>query len=86
MMQAHATWTYASTDQTGFRVERKTGAGAYSTMTTVSGSTLAYNDATALHQTAYTYRVYAINDGGDSPASNEVPLTLNGGMVQCFNR
>jgi hypothetical protein len=85
-MQAHATWTYTSTDQTGFRLERKTGAGAYGTITETTGTVLAYNDATALHQISYTYRIYATNTAGDGPASNEVLLMLNGGVAQCFIR
>lgn len=79
------TWNDTSNNELHFAVERKTGTGAWQVLTTtLSRNTTSYMDATVSGNTAYSYRVFAWNRGGDSPHSNvvsimtpnEVPATI----------
>lgn len=66
-------WTDNSTNETGFKVDRKTGAsGAYSQVATVGAGTVTYSDTGLSEGKTYYYRVSAYNAEGDSPESDEV--------------
>ncbi len=67
-------WTDQSAYETGFRIERKSG-GSFAEIATVAANTTAYSDTGLVSGTAYTYRVFAYNAAGDSPASNEATAT-----------
>lgn len=75
------TWQDNSTNEDGFKIERKTGSGGtYSQIGTVgpiagSGSGGYYEDATVAASTTYCYRVKAYNSVGDSGYSNENCVT-----------
>ena len=76
--QINLSWTDNSTNETGFKIERKTGTGTYAVVGTVNADVLTYNDLGLTPNTAYTYRVYSYNAAGNSPTySNEVTLTTN---------
>lgn len=65
-------WTDNSTGETGFKVDRKTGAsGTYSQVATVGAGTVTYSDTGLSEGKTYYYRVSAYNAEGDSPDSNE---------------
>jgi alpha-tubulin suppressor-like RCC1 family protein/subtilisin family serine protease len=66
-------WEDKSSDETGFKIERKTGSdGTYAQVSTVTASVTNYTDAgLAGDGTKYYYRVRAYNGGGDSFYSNE---------------
>ena len=67
------TWADNSSDETGFRVERKLGAtGAYGVIVTTGANVTSYNDSNLADSTTYCYRVNAFNDAGNSPYSPEV--------------
>lgn len=68
-------WTDNSSTETGFRIERKVGAGAWSTVTTTAANVVSYSNTGLAASTAYDYRVYAINIAGDSAASNTASAT-----------
>ncbi|RAR72504.1 fibrobacter succinogenes major paralogous domain-containing protein [Flavobacterium aciduliphilum] len=69
-------WTDNSTNETGFKIERKTGAGNYTVIATVNADIISYSDLGLTPNTTYTYRVYSYNTTGNSPTySNEVTLT-----------
>ncbi len=68
-------WEKGSYNQLSYIVERRQGAGAYSTIATITNGTRSYIDATVLANTQYTYRVKASNNAGDSAYSNEFTLT-----------
>lgn len=68
-------WTDQSSDETGFRIERKTGNGAYSLLSEVAANTKVYNDLNVLASTNYTYRIFAFNAYGNSAYSNESSAT-----------
>jgi hypothetical protein len=73
-------WSDSANDLTGFRIERKLGAGGtYAAVTTVSGSTFSYSDAGPFAASStYVYRVIATNAGGDSQPSAEQSATTPG--------
>ena len=64
--QLSLTWTDASTNEDGFKVERATGTtGAYGQLATVAANATGYVDATVTAGTTYCYRVRAYNAAGD---------------------
>ena len=76
------TWTDRSSTETGFSVERCTGAPAACTSPTAfvpvrhtGADVTAYSDAALLPATSYTYRVRAYNYGGHSGFSNLATAT-----------
>jgi len=70
------TWTVNSTNETGFRVERAAGLGAFATLVTgLPVATAAYSDTTAADGTVYNYRVFAYNAFGDSAPTNTATVT-----------
>ncbi|MEQ1758998.1 MAG: fibronectin type III domain-containing protein, partial [Vicinamibacterales bacterium] len=68
-------WTDAATTETGFKIERKLGAGAFTQIGTVGADITTFTDATVVSETAYAYRVRATNAGGDSAFSPEAAAT-----------
>jgi titin len=56
---------------TGYTIERKIGLGVFSTLTTVSGSTITYTDTTCGGGVTCTYRVYATTIVGSGATSNQ---------------
>lgn len=69
-------WTDNSTNELNFRVERKAAGGSYATLQDLPANTITYTDTTATPGTAYTYRVFAYNTGGNSGYSNEATATV----------
>ncbi len=70
--KADLNWTDASSDETGFRIERKTGSGGtWSQIGSVGAGVTTYSDTTIAQGNTYYYRVYAYNGGGGSLFSNE---------------
>jgi subtilisin family serine protease len=64
-------WTDNSLSETGFRIERKTGAdGTYSQITSVGQDVTSYADTGLAASTIYYYRVRATNITGNSAYSN----------------
>ncbi len=85
--QVNLSWTDNSSDESGFKIERKTGSGSYSQIATVGANVTSYSDTTASGSTQYAYRVCATNAVGDSgyatssavttPAAPVTPTTPN---------
>lgn len=76
--QINLSWTDNASDETGFKIERKTGTGSYTIIGTVNADVVTYNDSGLTPNTAYTYRVYSFNATGNSATnSNEVTLTTS---------
>lgn len=64
-------WNDTSSDETGFRIERSTNGGeSFSPVTIVPPGQTAFTDGGLTPNTSYTYRVRAVNTGGDSSPSN----------------
>lgn len=76
------TWEDNSSNENGFRIERKTGSGAYAELGTVGANVTSYDDSiTPTPGTTYTYRVRAYNGVGNSGYSNESELELTEMLV-----
>jgi transcriptional regulator CtsR len=75
--QINVCWTDNANNETGFKIERKTGAGGtYAQIATVGANVTCYNNNTGLaSNTTYYYRVRANNGCGDSAFSNEAFAT-----------
>ena len=66
-------WTDASDNETGFRVERRlSGSSTWNTITTEAPNSTAYEDNTVDFDETYEYRVFATGLAGDSATSNVV--------------
>jgi titin len=71
--QINVTWTDGSNNESGFRIERKTGAaGTYAVIAAVSANAISYLDNGLSSVNEYFYRVRAFNAGGNSGYTNEV--------------
>jgi pimeloyl-ACP methyl ester carboxylesterase len=69
-------WIDNAANETGFKVERQTGAaGAWTDLATLPADTVTYQDSGVACGTAYAYRVRAFNEAGDSARSNEAAVT-----------
>jgi fibronectin type 3 domain-containing protein/sugar lactone lactonase YvrE len=74
-LSVNLSWTDNSGDETGFKIDRKTGAGAYALLATVGSNIVNYTDTTVSYSTNYTYRVKAINGVLESGYSNESQIS-----------
>jgi hypothetical protein len=69
-------WIDASSNETGFRIERKYGAaGVFQQIAVVAANVASYRDSNVVPGTSYGYRLRAINSQGDSSNSNEASVT-----------
>jgi uncharacterized protein (TIGR02145 family) len=76
--QSNLSWTDNSTNETGFKIERRTGSANYAVVGTVNQDVLSFSDSGLTPSTTYTYRVYAFNSVGSSLTySNEVTITTS---------
>jgi hypothetical protein len=74
--QINLSWTDNSTNETGFKIERRRGSANYAVVGTVNQDILSFSDTGLTPSTTYTYRVYAYNAVGNSLTyTNEVTLT-----------
>jgi len=69
------TWHDNSSNESGFKIERRIGAGSYSQIATAGAGATTFADGGASPATTYTYRVRATNTTGDSAYSNEASVT-----------
>ncbi len=85
--QINLSWTDNATNETGFKIERKTGAGGtYAEIATVGAGITTYSDTGLTEETTYFYRVRATNAVGDSAYSNESSATTAHSSSRCTRR
>lgn len=76
--QINLAWTDNASNESGFRIERKLGAGgAYAEIATVGPNVTSYSDTGLSASTSYYYRVRAYNAIGNSAYSNEANATTS---------
>ena len=68
-------WNDNSANETGFKIERKTGSGAFAEIASVGANVKTYTDNGLTASTTYSYRVRAYNGSDDSDYSDIVPAT-----------
>jgi predicted phage tail protein len=71
-------WRDNSGNESGFRIERKTGSGSWSQIATVGANGTGFSDTGLSASTTYTYRVRSYNAGGASAYSNETSADAGG--------
>lgn len=70
-------WTDHSADETGFQLERKTGAGDFTQLGgNIAANVTSYSDTTVSADATYTYRVRAVSVNGASAYSAAASVTL----------
>jgi hypothetical protein len=69
--QINLTWTDLSSNETGFKIERKTGSGSFVQIAAVGANVTSYSNTGLAPTTNYCYRVRAFNTGGNSGYTNE---------------
>lgn len=78
-------WADLSSNETGFRIERKPAGGTYATLATVGANVQSYTDANATAGVSYCYVVRSFNTGGVSAPSNSAcgtaPASTSGDPV-----
>jgi uncharacterized protein (TIGR02145 family) len=79
--QLNLTWTDNSTNELGFKVERRLDGGNYVSIGTVNADLLSFNESGLTPNTNYTYRVYSFNAAGNSITySNEWSVNTGGSV------
>lgn len=73
--QVTLTWQDNASNEDGFRVERATGTGAYTLLTTVGANSTNHTDTSVAASTNYSYRISAFNTAGASGFSNVSSVT-----------
>ena len=74
--QIDLTWTDAATNESGFKIERKTSeTGTYTQIATVLENMTSFSDVSLAPVTTYFYRIRASNEIGDSTYSAEASAT-----------
>jgi hypothetical protein len=69
-------WTYASTNEAGFVVQRATSSsGPWTQIGTVATPTTSYLDTNLQYSTTYYYQTWAYNAAGNSPLSSMASFT-----------
>jgi uncharacterized protein (TIGR02145 family) len=70
------TWTDRSTNETGFKIERKLVGGTFEVVGTTATNIATFSNVGLTPGTTYIYRVYSYNEGGNSPVyTTELLLT-----------
>lgn len=73
---ASIVWTDTSAEETGFRLERAEETGMFLALTSLPPNSNSYVDNSVLPGRSYRYRLFAVNQSGDSPPSDEVSVTV----------
>lgn len=76
--QINLVWTDQSTNENGFKIERKTGSGNFAVVGTTAEDIATFNDIGLTDKTTYIYRIYSYNAVGKSLTySSELTLSTS---------
>ncbi len=79
--QVKLNWTDNATNETGYKIQRKTGNGNFTDIASTGTDITTHDDLGLTANTSYTYRVYAFNNAGNSiQYSNEVTVNTDGSV------
>jgi hypothetical protein len=70
-------WNDNSSEENGFKIERKNNGGNFSQIATAGADAVSYQDAGLSPSATYIYRIRASNANGDSDFSNEATATTD---------
>lgn len=76
--QINLNWNDNSTNETGFKIERRASTGSWADLTEVGANATTFSDTGLSSETNYVYRVTALGGGIDSATSNEANATTQG--------
>lgn len=74
--QINLSWTDNSTNETGFKIERKTGTGIFTVVGTTTSNVTTYSDTGLTPNTTYIYRVFSYNSSGDSATYSDEEIVI----------
>jgi hypothetical protein len=77
-------WRDNAGNETGFRIERRLGNGAFQLIATLASNVTAFTDLTAPPSTVCAYRIQAVNGAAASPYSAEAVVTSRSAPVTGF--
>jgi subtilisin family serine protease len=80
--QINLTWRDNSSNENGFRIERRTGSGDWARIGRVDANVTTFANTGLSAATTYVYRVMAVNAAGASAGSNEASATTLGGAAK----
>ena len=78
--QINLSWDDNSTNENGFKIERKTTTTDYEVVGETNSNVHQFSDTNLIDNTTYTYRVFSYNEAGISSSSSNV-LTLTAATV-----
>ena len=85
--ELEATWMDNSSNEDGFKIERRTGTTQTYTQIAIAGANVtSYNDSGLVDGDTYCYRVLAFNAAGSSPYSNEACAPYHSGPLLQLER
>lgn len=73
---ASLSWAAGSGNETGFRIQRKEGEGTFIPLTSLPAQSATFLDTTPTPGRSFSYRIVAVNEGGESQPSNEVSVSI----------
>ena len=75
--QINLSWQDTSGNESGFRIERRTGAGTWTQVASVGANVTSYNNTGLAPGTTYGFRVIAFHTSGSGAPSNEASATTS---------
>ena len=75
--QINLSWQDTSGNETGFRVERRAGAGMWTQVASLGANVTSYSSTGLAPGTSYSFRVIAFNTSGSGAPSNEASATTS---------